>query len=296
MFIKQALQKATGQLKKGSIKNPALEAEILLSHILKKDREFLFTYPEKELTNNQASYYKRLTSRRLKGEPVAYLTGQKEFYGLNFFVNKNVLIPRPETELMVEEALDLIVHNKKRMTLIDVGTGSGCIIISLAKQLDLRIKNYDLRMLGVDISEKVLSVAKKNAELHGVNRKIKFVHGDLLKPALLNSKFINHNSKMIILANLPYLTPTQIKSSPTVKYEPEKALDGGRDGLKYYKELFRQARQLKSLNPVSFSILCEIDPAQAGKIKKLAQSELPKNEIKIKKDLSGRNRLAIIEI
>ena len=145
MEIRETLRAAAEQIKKNEIKNPALEAEILLSHILKRNREFLFTYPGKELAIGQVKSYKKLVARRLKGEPIAYLTGQKEFYGLNFFVNKNVLVPRPATELMVEEALALITRlspealvkggNAQRITLVDVGTGSGCIIITLAKQM-----------------------------------------------------------------------------------------------------------------------------------------------------------------
>lgn len=238
-----------------------------------------------------------MIARRLAGEPIAYLTGRKEFYGLNFFIDKNVLIPRPETELMVEEALKRITRNAEFITLIDIGTGSGCIIISLAKRIsDVGFQMSDFRLFAVDISKPTLAVAKKNAELHGTGNKIKFILGDLLKPVILNSKFLSNNSKIIILANLPYLTPLQIKSSPTVKYEPKKALDGGRDGLKYYKKLFRQVKQLIKSNAAAIYLLCEIDPGQAQKIKRLAQNELPKNKLQIKKDLSGRNRLAIIEI
>ena len=306
MIIKQALRKTANQLKKNKVENPALEAEILLSYILKKDREFLFTYPEKELTVRQIKNYKELIARRLAGEPIAYLTRQKEFYGLNFFVNKNVLIPRPETELMVEEAVSLISqisYRKSPHVIVDVGTGSGCIIITLAKQISdfgFRLPAgkagiSDFGLFAVDISKSALAVAKKNAKLHKVDKKIKFIHGNLLKPIIRNRKSHIANRKLIILANLPYLTPFQIKSSLTIKYEPKKALDGGRNGLKYYKELFEQVKRLAKLKAVPISLFCEIDPGQVKKIKKLAQSELPKAKIQIVKDLAGRNRLVIIE-
>jgi len=305
MIIKQARRKTASQLKKGKIKNPALEAEILLSHILKKNREFLFTHPEKELTAGQVKNYKKLIVRRSAGEPIAYLTGQKEFYDLNFFVNKNVLIPRPETELMVEEAVNRISQNclpvgkvpyhESPCVIIDVGTGSGCIIITLAKILKSKLPITNYQLLAIDISKPTLAVAKKNAKLHKVDKKIKFIHGNLLKPILKNCRLPIADCRLIILANLPYLTPFQIKSSLTIKYEPKKALDGGRDGLKHYKKLFGQVKWLVKLKAAPISLFCEIDPGQAGKIKKLAQSELAGAKIKIKKDLAGLNRLAIIE-
>jgi len=298
MIIKQARRKTASQLKKGKIKNPALEAEILLSHILKKNREFLFTHPEKELTAGQVKNYKKLIVRRSAGEPIAYLTGQKEFYDLNFFVNKNVLIPRPETELMVEEAVSLISqisYRKSPHVIVDVGTGSGCIIITLAKILKSKLPITNYQLLDIDISKPTLAVAKKNAKLHKVDKKIKFIHGNLLKPILKNCRLPIADCRLIILANLPYLTPFQIKSSLTIKYEPKKALDGGRDGLKHYKKLFGQVKWLVKLKAAPISLFCEIDPGQVKKIKKLAQSELPKAKIQIVKDLAGRNRLVIIE-
>ena len=150
-------------------------------------------------------------------------------------------------------------------------------------------------MFAVDISKSALAVAKKNAKLHKVDKKIKFIHGNLLKPILKNCRLPIADCRLIILANLPYLTPFQIKSSLTIKYEPKKALDGGRDGLKHYKKLFGQVKWLVKLKAAPISLFCEIDPGQAGKIKKLAQSELPKAKIQIVKDLAGRNRLVIIE-
>jgi release factor glutamine methyltransferase len=182
------------KLKTKNIKSAQLEAGLLLAHLLKK-KEFLFTYPEKKLTTNQFNKYRALIKRRLNLEPIAYLTGHKEFYGLDFRVNKNVLIPRPETEMMVEETLKLITNNPQPTTIIDIGTGSGCIIIALAKELlnkELGIKDYEF--FAVDNSEAALVVAQKNAKLHGVEKKIKLLKGNLLKPLIHNSKFIIPNS------------------------------------------------------------------------------------------------------
>lgn len=274
------LQKIIFEMSKKTKLN-IFDIELILAYVLKKSREFIIAHPEHKLTKLQITNSKLLIKKRLKGLPIAYITGHKEFYGLDFKVNKNVLIPRPETELMVDETLK--ITNGKTI-IADIGTGSGCIIITLAGL----IKNC--KLFGMDISEKALAVAKQNAKVRNVYKKIKFLKGDLLEPILKNKKFVIGNSSLVILANLPYLTPTQIKNSPTIKYEPKSALTAGSDGLKYYRQLFKQIKMLRN---VSYA-LCEIDPNQTLKIKKLIKRELPETTIKIKKDLAGLNRLVII--
>jgi release factor glutamine methyltransferase len=302
---------------------PLLDIELILAFILKKSREHILTHPETKLTNSQITNYQLLINRRLNGEPLAYITGHKEFYALDFKVNKNVLIPRPETELMVEEAMQIAQrasHSAHRTTIIDVGTGSGCIITTLAhliKNYELRIMNYDL--YGIDVSKEALAVAKQNAKKNTVNDIIKFIHGNLLIPFLNKSKIQNPKSKIIITANLPYLTPTQIKNSPTIKFEPKLALTAGADGLKYYRQLFKQIKILLNTTAAKSSrrdfagaekfydsqyvmrdmrcaILCEIDPSQKNFIQQLIKKELPDANFEIKKDLRGHNRLVIIEL
>lgn len=298
MTTKQALTEATIKFKKNKVKFPQLEAEILLSHIIKKPREYLFTYPEAKLTKKQVSGFRFQVSKRLRGVPIAYIIGQKEFYGLKFLVDKNVLVPRPETELMVDTAL--AVMKKDTATIIDVGTGSGCIIVSIAKEI---ITNYELpitnktprdnfQLIGIDISKKALAVAKKNATLNGVYKTIKFINGDLLAPLIPKIESASWRIKLkIICANLPYLTPAQIKNSPTLKFDPKLALSAGADGLKYYRRLFKQLRQTDVQN---FVLLCEIDPSQKISIRRLAKKLLPQHTLEIKKDLRGHNRLAMI--
>jgi release factor glutamine methyltransferase len=281
MTIKEALKLGNKKLGKQN-----KDAEILLSLVLRKNKEFLFTYPERNLTKNQIERYRNFIIRRYKGEPVAYLTGHKEFFGLDFIVNKKVLIPRPETELIVEEALKLTKNKKQPIIIIDVGTGSGCIIISLAKKLISGVLFF-----GADISKEALSIAKKNAKFNKVDKKIKFICSDLLKSSTSNSW--DCNSRVIITANLPYLTPAQIKSSPSIKYEPRLALAAGYDGLKYYKELFGEIKNKFFLDSGSLTLLCEIDPGQTEKIKKLA-NEFFGGKIKIIKDLSKKDRICLI--
>ncbi len=302
MTIAQSLKLAIAKLTASRITNvPHLEAEILLCKILKKPREFILAHGELKLTESQITNYKLLIKKRLNGLSIAHITGEKEFYGLNFKVNKNVLIPRPETELMVEEALNIVTRGSQPATLIDIGTGSGCIIITILKQLlafNFQLSTFNF--FAADISAKALAVAEQNAKTHHVNKKIKFLRGNLLEPILYSPKYIIHNTKYIILANLPYLTPAQIKNSPSIKHEPKLALNGGKNGLELYKKLFRQINHLahnkKYIIHNTLFILCEIDPRQTLKIKHLLKRELPEAICQIKKDLSGLDRLAIISI
>ena len=322
MTISESLKLASSQLKTGHINNPHLEAEILLSAVLKKPREFILAHGEVLLSKKQITKYQRLLKRRFESEPIAYLIKHKEFYGLDFIVNKNVLIPRPETELLVEETLKLITRSsstsasrrpastrRKRgerdgqpATLIDVGTGSGCIIITLAKLLgqELRIMNHEL--WGIDISAKALAAAKQNAKIHGVGKKIKFLKGNLLKPIIDNSKFVISNSKFVILANLPYGWPAWKNNYSLntigLKFEPKIALFTNKQGLGLYEKLFLQIKGLRaaSCKLRDIRVLCEFDPRQTTAIKRLIQRELPEACLQIKKDLAGLNRLAIITL
>ncbi len=312
MQIHLILNESIRQFKDAGIKNPQLEAELLLSHTLRKPREYILAHGEERLTKSRVTRYELCVMKRLQGMPLAYITGRKEFYGLDFCVNKHVLVPRPETELMVEEALKHIAWNTKygtrstkhgtrnmeHGTIIDVGTGSGCIIITLAKILNLKSKILNLKFLATDISSSALTVARKNAKLHGVNNNIRFLRGNLFEPILKNPKHLkNHKNPIIVLANLPYLTPKQIKNSPTIEYEPKLALSAGPDGLKYYRELFKQIKNLwLSVSYPWLSVLAEIDPSQTEKIKKLAKTTLPDAQLQIKKDLLGHNRLVILTI
>ncbi|MFH0840391.1 MAG: peptide chain release factor N(5)-glutamine methyltransferase [bacterium] len=284
MIVREALLKAIPTLPKSS---PRLDAEVLLSFVIKKPIEYLLTDPEHQLSTSQIKKYNDLTARRAKYEPVAYLIGNQEFYGLDFIVNKHVLIPRPETELIIDEILKLTGINR---SIIDLGTGSGCIIITLAKLG--KAKQY----IGIDISSPALAVAKKNAKLNQVDKKISFIKGNLLELIILGKEKIKNN-QLIITANLPYLDQDMknlLKSSDSagLKYEPVIALRGGRDGLKYYRELARQIKKLKKLDPkLEITIYCEIGHTQTKEFKKIFTIA---KQIKVQKDLAGLNRLAIV--
>ena len=294
MEIKSALSFAIKNFKEHSVKSPHLEAEILLSYALHKLREYILTHPEYKLSKLQMQKFKTLTKKRLANYPLPYLIGHKEFYGFNFFVDKNVLIPRPETELIIDEVIKITENNRQKYTYIDVGTGSGCIIITIAKLFK------PSKFYGIDISNQAIQIAKKNARLNQV-APIKFLRGNLLKP-LFNLKFdpeysernpaCADGSKLIIIANLPYLTPQQIASSPSIQREPKLALVAGQDGLKYYRQLLQQI----SKNNLNFNyLLLEIDPSQKNAINRLLKSSLPDASWQIKKDLKGHNRLVVIK-
>ena len=227
MNLFQALNWASQKLSKSKIESAMLDAEILLSFVLKNPKEFIYAHPEDTISKIQDTRYKKYLLRRIKGEPVAYIIGHKEFYGLDFLVNKNVLIPRPKTELLVEE----ILKNKNIKIIADIGTGSGCIAIALAKN------NPKLKIYATDISARALEVAGQNAKFHKV--KITFKKGNLLEP-------IKHIKLDALVANLPYLSKKIYqKNYSQLKFEPKLALLAGQGGLECYKKLFSQIRKLK---------------------------------------------------
>jgi release factor glutamine methyltransferase len=315
MNISQANTQAYQKLNKVKINSASLDAELLLSFVLHKSREYILAHPDFKLRKNQILKFNKLIAARAKNIPLAYLTQVKEFYGRNFYVDKRVLVPRPETEMIIEQLRIKNYELKINTTIIDVGTGSGCIITTAACEL----KNKNLKLFATDISQDALTVARKNARVHGVAKKIKFLRGNLLSPVLSflrRQESRNKKNEIIICANLPYLTSAQIKNSPTIKREPKLALAAGADGLKYYRELAVQVQKFNNQYPnVPISIYCEIDPKQSNAIKKVFSSVViparlagakPRRTkagispsykpiITIKKDLAGRDRLAIVK-
>ena len=251
-----------------------MDFELLKAHAIKKPKEFLYSHPEYRLSIWERLKLKYFIFLRKYGYSIAAITKHKEFYGLDFFVNKHVLIPRPDTELMVTEAIEEIKKTDKKI-LVDVGTGSGCMPISILKNLPAPIPTY-----AIDISSSALKVAKKNARTHNVN--INFFHGNLLEPILKQI-----TGKIIITANLPYLTEQQFKTEPSIQREPKNALVADNNGLALYEELLQQ---IKTSSLVA-TIFLEIDPSQTESITELVTKYLPGLKIEIKKDLSGLDRL-----
>jgi release factor glutamine methyltransferase len=302
MNIQEALREASKKLKKTS-PSPFLDAEILLSYVLKKNREFILTYPEKKLTKAQEEKFEKSLKRRLKNEPVAYILSHKEFYGLDFKVTPDTLIPRPETETLVENALNHLKsknNNDKKTIIADIGTGSGNIIISVAKEIassNLPTTHYEL--IATDISAPALKIAKQNARKNNLGGKIFFSKGNLLEPVIESKKNKFNDKNIIILANLPYLSQKIYSETPrdVKKFEPRSALLGGIDGLARYGKLFTQIKKLKDKFS-TLNVLCyaEISPEQKEILKRLVKINFPIAKIEFLKDLAGKWRIAEISL
>ncbi len=270
---------------------PTLDFDLLLADTIKKPKEFLYSHPEYTLSLVEHIRLRYAIFLYKKGYSVAAIIGRKEFYGLDFLVNKHVLIPRPDTELMVDEAIKVLNHELEtkntNIIYIDVGTGSGCIPISIAKNLPKPHPMY-----AIDNSNRALKVAKKNAKIHKV--KINFLHGNLLAPILKNKSSLGTPCFVTITANLPYLTEAQFKSEPSIQREPKNALVAQHNGLDLYIKLLNQIRKLP--DSCQMFLFLEIDPSQSEAITKILNKLLPKANVKIKKDLAGLDRLVIAQV
>lgn len=209
---------------------PINETEILLSSVFKEERTFLHAHLDTIVPDKIKDTFLRLLAQRQKGEPIQYLTNTAYFYGLEFYVDQNVLIPRPETEYMVEQALQFLRLLKRPTVVADIGTGSGNIIVAIAKHLD---GQYPVKFFATDISPQALEVAKKNAKTHQVDKLITFYEGNLLEPL--------QEPLDMVVANLPYI-PEDLYGmfDPQTKWEPKIALIAGKDGMLYYNQLFEQ--------------------------------------------------------
>jgi release factor glutamine methyltransferase len=267
--------------------SPRLEAEILLSHVLGISRTGLLAHPERALTRVQQARYGELVQRRAAGWPLPYLIGRVEFYGLEFEVTPEVLIPRPETETLVELALSRRPA-RPLATVMDVGAGSGCIAVSLAVHLP------DALILAVDISPAVLAVARRNAQRHGVGGRIRFLAGDLLTMCPGLSGLPDARGVDLVISNPPYVSAEEWASLPTSVrvHEPRLALDGGPDGLDVVRRLLVQAPA--ALGPGG-ALLVEIGAGQGQAALDLAQAALPEATARIHRDLAGRDRVLEVQ-
>jgi len=275
--------------------SPILDSEILLASALKQPKHFLFAHLNDTVPIDQADKFRDSIHRRLKHEPVAYIIGRKAFYGRDFFVNQYVLVPRPETETLIEEAIEISKQAKGETWFVDIGVGSGTIGVTLAAETKLPV-------IATDISSRVISVAKKNAETHEVSDLIDFQKGNAFEPiAKLFEKVEVQKScpkNMIICANLPYLKTKQWEDAQkeVSQWEPKEALEAGADGLDDYWTLFRQLAQARKRLPQNLVVLIEIDPSQIDPIYDLIKKSFPQAELETKKDLNGLDRVVITRI
>ena len=278
------LNEACSLFKIKKLEVPEMEAELLLSHVLKKDRVFVMAHPEQTIKPKELIQFNKLVRARLAGWSSAVLLGVKEFYGLEFKVNKDVLVPRPETEILVDTILEYI-KSKPEALVMDIGTGSGAIITALYNNL----KDKRHLFYASDKSNKALIVAKSNAKKY--ETEIGFLNGDLLRPYLPILKRTKPKN-IVIAANLPYLKPSEMKE-PSIKKEPKAALLSGSDGLWHYKRLFYQ---LHCVTDANIFLICEINPEQATQIEKLAKTSFSSAKTYFKNDYTNRIRFFILEI
>jgi release factor glutamine methyltransferase len=271
--LKIALASVRKTLENAKIEDAALEGEILLRHVLNVDRARLFSHLDEKLTQSQANALKSVLERRLNGEPAAYITGRREFFGLDFIVTPGVLVPRPETELLVEKALSL-AKTRKISSIADIGTGSGAIAVSVAVNLP------SATIYATDISMSALAVARQNASKHGVADRIIFLQGDMLAPL--------PRPVDLIIANLPYVSTSEL---PSLKFEPALALDGGTEGMDKLGVFCRQSGD--KLSPGG-SILMEVGREQSERVMDLLAHAFPSAKIKAENDLAGIERVIIV--
>ncbi|MDT3698342.1 MAG: peptide chain release factor N(5)-glutamine methyltransferase [Thermincola sp.] len=273
--VREALAAATIRLRGGGVAAPRLDAEVLLAFVLDAARTNLYINIDKTISGPDHARYSSCVQRRLTGEPVAYITGEKEFMSLTFCVDSNVLIPRPETEVLVEEALEI-----KPLRVVDVGTGSGAIAVSLAYYLPESL------VTATDLSSAALRIAALNAANNSVSNRINFLHGDLLGP-LDHPEFFGTFD--LVAANLPYIPSVEMTGLPVDvrDFEPSSALDGGFDGLMYYRSLGPSAYRLLKSKGV---LLVEIGYDQSAVMKDFL-SGLGYANITVIKDLAGLERI-----
>ncbi len=270
MTIAQALRQSREVLSSKDIEDAAIEAEVLLKHALNLSREEIYLQNERELSPGEESRFQKLLERRLSGEPAVYITGHREFFGLDFEIDNRVLIPRPETELLVEEAIKTVRQGAIRFA--DVGTGSGVIAVSLA------VNQPSAQLYAIDISPGALEMARINCRKHGVTNRITLLTGDLLEPL--------PEPVDVILANLPYVCQADLPAVNTHSHEPQIALDGGPDGLDQYRKLMDQIHKWPWKLKPGGKLMFEIGQGQQEKVICLLQEFLPPGTISILPDFS----------
>ncbi|MDA7806245.1 peptide chain release factor N(5)-glutamine methyltransferase [Candidatus Pelagibacter sp.] len=257
MNIENILNEGINILQKNKIANPQLDSEILLSDSIKRDKKHIILNPKEILNSEQLSKFKSLIERRKKGEPIAYLINKKEFWKDEFFVNKDVLIPRPDSELIIEQVLK-IYSKDVQLQVLDIGTGSGCILLSILKE---RSNFYGT---GIDISKKSINVSKFNAKQLNLTNRAKFFHSSVDN--------FNNGKYDIIISNPPYIKQLSLKylEKDVVNFEPKLALSGGFDGFSKIRKVINKANILIKKNG---KFILEIGFNQKNKVIKILKEE-----------------------
>ena len=276
MNLEIIINSAYQDLKKSNIKSALIDSEILLSQAINKSREFIILNSNYNVSEKEYRYFKEMVNQRLRGKPIAYITGKKFFWKDEFIINEKVLIPRPDTEIIVEQVLK-IFKNKTKINFLDIGIGSGCILLSILKE------RKDFRATGIDISNYALKVCKINAYKLGVKNRIKLFKSDIDK--------FNKEKYDLIISNPPYIKNLDLTylEKDIAKFEPKIALDGGLDGISEIRKLIKKSSELIKNNG---KLIIEIGYDQKDEVKQL----LRKNSFyvnSVEKDLANNDRCII---
>jgi release factor glutamine methyltransferase len=269
------------RFRKEGLDTPRLDAEVLLAATLGLDRVGLYTHFDQPVQPEELARFKKLIQRRLRREPVAYIVGQREFWSLPFIVTPDVLIPRPETEMLVREALSVLFHPEEtclKIRILELGTGSGAISVALAKELPAA------SLVATDLSEKALSVAEENARRNGVRERILFLQGDLFDPLGKGSMF------KLVVTNPPYIPRDFFPSLPPEvrDFEPRVALDGGKDGLAFFRRVLPRLGEYLSSGGW---LMAEIGTGQDQQVRKIAEAAPDLEAYDFIPDLAGIKRV-----
>ena len=289
--VKSHLIEKTKLLKDNSIDLPKLESRLLLAKALNKDLNWTYLNTGKEISKKKIMIYEMLIKKKIKRFPTAYLLENKEFYSMNFKVNKNTLIPRPETEVMLEE-IKKNFKSKKKFSILDLGTGTGCILLSILNEFKNAFG------IGIDKYLETIKVAIINSKINNLSKRSQFVNlnwnqKDSFKKILkINKKFSGYEKFDLVVSNPPYLLKNEMKTlMPEVTYEPKESLYDNKDGLSFYKRILPKINSLVSENSY---IYLEINPKNRRNIEKICKSNNIKN-IHYIKDLSGKYRFVLIK-
>jgi release factor glutamine methyltransferase len=284
LTLEQAIKKATEDLTRAGISTGRFDAELLLAHVLDRDRTWVFTHVHDSFGTENHGLFRQFVARRARREPLQYILGRQEFWGLEFTVTRDVLIPRPETELVVEAALQ-ILRQTAQPAFIDLCTGSGCIAVSLAKE------SPAARIFAGDISGAAVSVARNNAGRHAVSERIRFFEGDLFQPF----RELDLQARVdVITANPPYIKADDLPElQPEVRdYEPETALIAGPDGTEVHKRIIFEAPNFLKKNG---ALIMEMGIGQTDALINLFGATRAYNDPEVLKDLAGIDRVIAVQ-
>ncbi len=292
--VSEILDKVTSYLKREGIPEPGIDAGVLLAHVLEIERLEIYLNLDCRVTEKELLAYKKLIERRVKREPVAFIVGYKEFMGLKFFLNKHVLIPRPETEILVEKVIEKAQNIRKSesygygrdssLTIVDLCTGSGNIAISLARNI------ASCKIYAIDISEGAIQVARRNARFHKVEGRVEFLLGDLFSPL---EKLNSDLAVDFVVSNPPYVKSRDlVLLPPEIKKEPLSALEGGNEGLNFYQRIIPEA--LKYLIDGGYLIM-EIGDYQGKAVMNLIKKEKQFYPSQLVKDYAGLDRVVVAQ-